>query len=295
MIEQINKILAEGESITVEFKTSRFELNKNAFESICAFLNRNGGHMLLGVADNGNVDGIDENQVDKIYNNLVTNLNNPQKLNPTFYLSPQIVVIDDKKIIYLQIPESSQVHSTSGKVFDRNNDGDFDITKSHQQLEQMYLRKSNTFSETAIYKYLALSDLRGDLIAKARKLALIQRPKHPWGSMDDHELLVSAKLFRKDFKSGEEGYTLAAALLFGKDEVIQNILPAYKTDALVRIINTDRYDDRLEVRTNLIESYELLMDFTAKHLPDPFYLEKGPKDKLTGYNFQGGYIQYPSP
>jgi len=54
MIKQINKILAEGESITVEFKTSHFELNKNALESICAFLNRNGGHMLLGVADNGN-------------------------------------------------------------------------------------------------------------------------------------------------------------------------------------------------------------------------------------------------
>lgn len=92
--------------------------------------------------------------------------------------------------------------------------------------------------------------------------------------MDDHELLVSAKLFRKDFKTGEEGFTLAAALLFGRDEVIQSILPAYKTDAIVRIMNTDRYDDRLEVRTNLIESYDLLMDFIAKHLPDPFYLER---------------------
>lgn len=34
----------------------------------------------------------------------------------------------------------------------------------------------------------------------------------------------------------------------------------------------DRYDDRLIVKTNLIESYEILMDFIAKHTSDKFYL-----------------------
>lgn len=32
----------------------------------------------------------------------------------------------------------------------------------------------------------------------------------------------------------------------------------------------DRYDDRLQVTTNLIEAYELLMDFVAKHTSDKF-------------------------
>jgi len=34
----------------------------------------------------------------------------------------------------------------------------------------------------------------------------------------------------------------------------------------------DRYDDRDDIRTNLIESYDRLMGFMAKHLPDKFYL-----------------------
>ena len=38
-------------------------------------------------------------------------------------------------------------------------------------------------------------------------------------------------------------------------------------------INLDRYDDRDDIRTNLIESYERLTQFIAKHLNDPFYLE----------------------
>lgn len=102
----------------------------------------------------------------------------------------------------------------------------------------------------------------------------------------NEELLKSAKLYRKDSKTGEEGYTLAAALLFGKDEVIHNILPTYKTDAIVRKVNTDRYDDRLEVRTNLIESYDLIMELARKHLPDPFYLEKDQRISLRDIIFR---------
>jgi ATP-dependent DNA helicase RecG len=49
---------------------------------------------------------------------------------------------------------------------------------------------------------------------------------------------------------------------------------------LVRIVNTDRYDDRLEVRTNLFESYDLLMDFIRKHLPDPFFPENNQRISL---------------
>ncbi len=42
---------------------------------------------------------------------------------------------------------------------------------------------------------------------------------------------------------------------------------------MVRRENLYRYDDRLNIRVNLIEAYDLLMDFVAKHLSDPFYLD----------------------
>lgn len=62
-------------------------------------------------------------------------------------------------------------------------------------------------------------------------------------------------------------------MLLGRDEVIQDVAPAYLTDALVRKVNIDRYDDREIIKTNLVESYDLLMDFARKHLPDKFFLE----------------------
>ena len=34
----------------------------------------------------------------------------------------------------------------------------------------------------------------------------------------------------------------------------------------------DRYDDRMLVATNLIEAYDLLMEFVAKHISDKIHL-----------------------
>ena len=62
-------------------------------------------------------------------------------------------------------------------------------------------------------------------------------------------------------------------MLLGKDDVILNVAPTYVTDALVRKVNVDRYDDREIIKTNLIESYSQLLDFGRKNLPDKFFLE----------------------
>lgn len=83
---------------------------------------------------------------------------------------------------------------------------------------------------------------------------------HNWESMSDEELLRSAGLYGKDRATGESGYNLAAVMLLGNDDLIMDICPAYETDALVRRVNVDRYDDREIIRTNLIESYGQLME-----------------------------------
>jgi ATP-dependent DNA helicase RecG len=91
--------------------------------------------------------------------------------------------------------------------------------------------------------------------------------------MSDEELLRSAGLILTDEHTQQEGITLAAILLFGKDSTIMSVLPQHKTDAIFRVVNTDRYDDRDVVITNLLESYDRLLAFGQKHLNDTFHLE----------------------
>lgn len=279
-MKKLQELLSDRESLTVEFKQSRDKLNKDVFESVCAFLNRNGGHLFLGVDDDGNVVGVNENAVEKVKKDFVTSMNNPQKISPTFYLSVEEIEVDEKTILYIFVPESSQVHRCNGKIFDRNEDGDLDITDNTNLVSAMYMRKQGTYTENRIFPFAELSDLRSDLFTKVRKLAANERANHPWKSMDDMELLKSAGLYLKDLQSGKEGITLAAILLLGKDDLIISALPHFRTDAILRKEDIDRYDDRDDMRTNLVDSYERLMQFIAKHLNDKFYLEKDQRVSL---------------
>ncbi len=272
-VEQIRKFIGQGEGIEVEFKAAQSGLPENLYETVCAFLNRNGGHIFLGIGDKGAVIGIDAGKADNYLQQIVTTSNNPFKLSPSFFLFPEKLMFQGKTLVHIYVPESSQVHSTSGKIYDRNQDGDFDITKNNSQVTALYQKKQQTFTENKIYPYIELSDLRADLFVRIRKMAGNNRPNHPWLEMDDLELMKSAGLHLKDYFTGQEGFTMAAALLLGKDVVIHSILPAYKTDAILRVQNLDRYDDRDDIRTNLIESYDRLMAFVQKHLPDKFYEE----------------------
>ncbi len=274
MTTNLKNIIKNGENLTTEFKESRSKLNKDIYETICSFLNREGGDIILGVKDDGTIQGVDEDKIDAMKKDLLTAINNPQKLNPPCYLNVDIVTLEDKKLMHIFVPQSSSVHTLNGKIYDRNGDGDFDITGRHSQIANLYRQKDTNYSENQIFPYASLDDLKIELLEKVRIRAKNENSgTHPWMDMDDIALLKSAGLYKKDISTGKEGITLAGILLFGKDETIQSALPHHRTDAILRKINLDRYDDRDDIRTNLIESYERLTQFIAKHLNDPFYLE----------------------
>jgi len=146
--QEITKLIQQGEGLSLEFKESRRALNRDIYETICAFLNRHGGTLLLGVKNNGDVIGIEPDALMHIKQDLVNTLNNPQKISPPAYLSIEEIDLDEKKILHIYVPESSQVHRCGGKIFDRNEDGDFNITDQTHGVAQLYQRKQNTFTET---------------------------------------------------------------------------------------------------------------------------------------------------
>jgi ATP-dependent DNA helicase RecG len=171
------------------------------------------------------------------------------------------------------VPESSQVHRCNGRIYDRNEDGDLDITDHTAQVAQLYQRKQVTYSENMVFPHLGLDDLDRDLIARCRKTATLRWEDHPWKDLDDLELLQSAQLYQTDSETGKSGVTRAGILLLGKQLPLLRTVPHHRTDLILRKVNLDRYDDRDFVDVNLVESYERIMAFIHKHLPDPFYLE----------------------
>lgn len=266
-------IIGNGEGISIEFKEAKKKLPDSLFESICSMLNRNGGHIFLGVKDSGEIIGVYKDYIKDMKKDFVSQCNNPEKLFPTAHLDIKEYVADGKHILYIYVYESSDVHKTANKIYDRNEDGDFDITTNTTQISNLYIRKSSTYIENKIYPYATISDLRTDLIEKARIMAVNRTANHPWAKMTDIEMLRSASLYERNLQTGEEGINLACILLLGKDDVIASALSYYRTDAILKVKDLERYDDRDDIKTNLLESYERLTNFIKKHLNDKFYIE----------------------
>lgn len=91
-------------------------LEINVFDSVCSFNNRNGGHILLGVNDKKEIVGVNSDKVDKLIKEFTTTINNPLKINPSLYIQPEVFTIDNKKIVYIGVPEGTEVCKQNGKI-----------------------------------------------------------------------------------------------------------------------------------------------------------------------------------
>ena len=270
--KQFGDILKQGESISTEFKRCKEGAKDDTYVSISSMLNRWGGDIFLGVEDDGTVSGVPKNSIRNFIKNIITMLGNPEIITPTVHLFPELFEYKGEQIIHIHVPESNQLHSYKGVYYDRIGDADIKM-KSSDVIALMFMRKLRIHTEETVYPTVTDDDLRYDLFPKIRQMAMNRRPKHPWEKMTDKEIIQSSGLYSQDPETKEWGYNLAAVLLLGKDNTIKRICAKYRTDALLMKVNTDRYDDRLVVTTNLIDSFDLLMEFAEKHLLDKFYVE----------------------
>jgi ATP-dependent DNA helicase RecG len=273
--KDLQYFINQGEGLRIEFKEAKDRIPSSLFETVISFSNTDGGTILLGVADDGVVHGINPEAEVDLTKNIITSLNSRDCIDPPIHVQPLCVNHPNGKVMVVQITASSQIHNHCGVIYSRDFESDVDITNNQQRISDLYLRKRNIFTEATIFTHLSISDLDDALFDKAYTLIRNNKSDHPWLLANKEQLLRESTLWRRDFQNGMEGLTLAAALIFGKDETIQSLLPAYKVEGMMRKENLDRYDDRINppLRTNLIDTYLELKAFVNKYLPEKFFME----------------------
>jgi ATP-dependent DNA helicase RecG len=92
--KQLMEIISKGESLYVEFKEV---LNSSFVEEIVAFLNTEGGHLIVGVSDSGEILGINDEIEEKIMNMT------RDSINPSCSLIYEEVMIGEKKVVVLNV------------------------------------------------------------------------------------------------------------------------------------------------------------------------------------------------
>ncbi len=270
---ELLQLIQCGKSSTVELNLTEGEITEDVYQTVCAFSNRDGGNLFLGVRDNGEISGIEEDKIDQLKKDFVSSVRDERKIYPPLSLTPLAYTFGGRRILYIAVPVSQDVCRFNGRIYDRIGESDIDITYCSDKVFRLYQRKSGSCYVDMVFPAFGVSDLCSDLIDRARAMTHARSQNHPWLHMTDEEILRGAGLVRKSPESGKEGLTLAAILLFGTDQLIMSVLPQYKTDALFRVFGTERFDDRDVVITNLLESFDRLMEFGKKHLNDTFHLE----------------------
>ncbi len=81
-VDEIKQLLQKGEGTRVEFKEAQNGIPDNFYDSVVAFLNKEGGIILLGVTDGGDVLGLNGANLMQLKQDIVTVLNNPDVINP---------------------------------------------------------------------------------------------------------------------------------------------------------------------------------------------------------------------
>ena len=132
--DEIRNIIRQGESKNIEFKeTLSLDVKKkikekyielSALKTMVAFLNTEGGTLLLGVADNGEVSGIDI-EIDKFHKNntdkFLLHMKNiiKTRIGEQFYpyIDYKLVPVDNKKVLFVKCKKSESPCYLDGDEF----------------------------------------------------------------------------------------------------------------------------------------------------------------------------------
>ncbi len=279
--ENIKQIISGGENVTTEFKECIDKVSNSVYETVCSFLNHQGGTIFLGVKDDGDIVGVNPSSVNQIVKTLINASNNPELFIPYANVRPEVIEVEGKVLIVMEILSSNTVYQYKHKFYDRNGDADVDVTRQPELLNLLFERKSTNLYEGRIANGVTMSDLDHDTFEKCRMFNQKEDGTYPWKGLSDEEILKSCQLVRFG-KDGVMEFTNAALLLFGKEESLVRFIPRYRIEGIFRSYTFDdyengfdsdvRYDDRLTLHCNLVEAYLRLLKFVQRNLPDKFYI-----------------------
>ncbi len=260
----MEQLIQQGESNTVEFKTSTAKLNA-AFKTICAFLNGKGGTVLIGVNDHGKVVGQDVTD-----NTRREIAREKKKIEPTAPIDVHYVNIKENKFV-VAIQVDAGEHSPyvyDGRPFQRDESETNRMSQHHY--EQLLVKRGqlNHSWEDVIATEYTLDDLDHEEIYRTVMDGVAVKRIPPSITKEEVEKILRQLELIVDGKPKR-----AAVALYGKE-----IKSGYKQCWLkmARFKGTDKagdFIDNQQIHCNAFRMLEEADNFFRKHLPMASYFK----------------------
>ncbi|RYU62041.1 transcriptional regulator [Methylolobus aquaticus] len=287
-LDELLEALLLGEGADMEFKSAEGGLPRSTWETVSAFANSDGGHLILGVVereDGYSIEGV--RKPETLLKTFWDAHNNPQKLNRPVCSNSDVAVrsFGVRQVVLIHVPRASRQqrpiyingNPLSG-TYKRNHEGDYRCSES--EVRQMLRDAADEPLDGIILDGFDLEDLDQDTMTAYRNRFASRDPDHPFLALNDADLLERLGGLRRDRRSGTEGLTLAGLLVFGRERSLLDALPQFHLDYQEQL-STDpdeRWTFRLTVDgkwvPNLFNFYYRVYPRLVESVDTPFKLNQ---------------------
>jgi predicted HTH transcriptional regulator len=289
-----SEVFPDAESEEVEYKLAQGGFPQDFWKTYSAFANTQGGIIVLGIGEKKgrfSIDGLSAVQIEKYQKDFWSGANNRNTISFNLLANNDVkeYELQGKKVLAFHIPPADRkvkpiylTHNPLGHTYKRNFEGDY--VCRDEEVKRMLADADTSYSpDSRLLTGYTIEDIDQASLKQYRQLLSVVRPSHPWLTLDDISFLTQLGGYRKDRKTGKEGFTVAGILMFGKylsiadEECCPKFFPDYRelhSDA-VDIRWTDRIYPDGTWECNLFQFYRLVYPKLSSRLPKPFQIEKG--------------------
>lgn len=266
-----------------ECKKARSDVPKDAYSTVSAFANTQGGWLLFGVSEQDGelkVTGVDPKAFDRVQDAFLTTLRGGQKLNQIVYAEPHVHELDDKRILAFFIPEAGRYQKP---VYLNRNPRDSFVRRAARDERmtdnelQRFLRDA---ADTSWDGTACDSDLETDVdlgTVDWYREQFFRRNPEQRQITDPTEFLLQWNF--AVHQAGRPTLTRAAILLFGTDRSVRALLPRpvldyQRIDTRFESWSADeRWHDRMVFEENLFKTWRGLVAKYSRIAEHPFKVD----------------------
>lgn len=280
--EHFIELLNAHEWRDVEFKEAQTAVPRNAYETVSAFANTEGGHLVFGVKnEGGEVEIVGVLDIDKVQNEFLSTLRQTDKVSVVLDVTESLHKHDNSHLLVFYVPEAQRtakpvyLNGDIRRAFIRK--GGCDVRCSEDERNRFlidaaaerYDSQAIDLSLDTCFKENSIRWYRNNYEGRARNRS--------YAELSDRDFLAEMGLFIE--QAGLVKPSRAAILLFGTDAALRQLVPKPVVDCQRFFLTRDeaetgeRWDDRLVVEENLITAWQALVSWYEKLTERPFRID----------------------
>ena len=276
------ELLRAHEWRDVEFKEAQREVPRNAYETVSAFANTEGGHLVFGVRKSGqDVEIVGVLDVDKVQSDFLTTLRQPEKLSVVVNVREELHKHNDADLIIFYVLEVSRsekpvfLNGDIRRSFVRS--GGSDVRCSDNERDRFLLDAAVERHDGQIVDFNANTAFDSESVQWYRAVYEGRPGNRSYASLSDVDFLNQMGLLVE--RDGQRRPSRAAILLFGTNATFRQLLPRPVADCQRFSLTRDRADtgerwiDRLVLDENLVRAWQSLIDWYQRLADRPFRVD----------------------